>query len=79
MCETMFLFVICAEMARRSLLRPDIDSKHRAALLEANPDSLDTLITRTPKYNWMIHPAWIERFVYYLFVSRMYILMGHTN
>lgn len=45
----------------RSLLSPDIDSKHRAALFEANPGSLETLITRTPKYNWMIHPAWLQR------------------
>ena len=75
----MYYFVICAEMATRSLLSPNIDSKHRAALLEADPGSLDVLITRTPKSNWMIHPAWIDRFVYYVFVSRMFILMGHAN
>lgn len=53
------------------LLSPDIDSKHRAKLLEDDPASLEPLVTRTPKENWMIHPAWVSRYVFYLFMRHM--------
>ena len=67
---TMFYFVICAEMAGRSLLNADIDRVHRAALLEAGT-RLEPLVTRTPKENWRIHPAWVQRSVFYLFLCSM--------
>ena len=69
----MFQFFICAEMEGRSLLSVDIDSKHRARLLGESPGTVETLITRTPKENWMIHPAWLQRYMFYLFLRRMYI------
>ena len=69
----MCYFIICAEMAGRSLLSADIDHKHRAAILEESLGSLETLITRTPKENWIIHPAWVQSYVFYLFLPRMYI------
>jgi hypothetical protein len=72
MCETRFNNAICADMATRSLLDQGIDSKHRAALLESHgflsPESIETLQTRTPKFNWMIHPEWVQRYVSYLFI-----------
>ncbi|KAK1651020.1 hypothetical protein QYE76_068825 [Lolium multiflorum] len=48
-------------MAARPLLDPVIDQKHRASHLEADPQSIDPLQTRTPKKNWMIHPQWEDR------------------
>lgn len=48
-------------MERVSLLSPEIESKHQAARLVAHPGSVEPLVTRTPKENWMIHPAWIQR------------------
>ncbi|KAM0915146.1 hypothetical protein ACQ4PT_011046 [Festuca glaucescens] len=48
-------------MAARSLLDPVIDQKHRAAWLEADPQGLEPLQTRTPKKNRLIHPGWIDR------------------
>ncbi|KAK1666710.1 hypothetical protein QYE76_054869 [Lolium multiflorum] len=48
-------------MAARSLLDPLIDQKHRASHLEADPQSMEPLQTRTPKKNWMIHPQWEDR------------------
>lgn len=48
-------------MERVSLLSPEIESKHRAARLVAHPESVEPLVTRTHKENWMIHPAWIQR------------------
>ena len=59
-------------MARRYLwLSADIERKHRAKLLEDEPGSLEPLITRTPRVNWMIHPAWVQRYVFYLFMCLM--------
>ncbi|KAK1650728.1 hypothetical protein QYE76_068533 [Lolium multiflorum] len=49
------------DMAARPLLDPGIDQKHRASHLEADPQSMDPLQTRTPKKNWMIHPQWEDR------------------
>ena len=69
--------VISAGMARMSLLSPDIEAKHRARLL--GEKKLDPLITRTPREYWRIHPAWVERYVLYLFVSHIYLLIGHIN
>ena len=68
---------MCADMAARSLLDPALDSKHHAALLEADPESLEPLQTRTPKANWLIHPAWVERYVFYYFFSRLSNNMTH--
>ncbi|KAM0857006.1 hypothetical protein ACQ4PT_048745 [Festuca glaucescens] len=50
-----------SDMATRTLLNPKIESKHRAALLEANLKSLEPLQTRTPRANWLIHPEWVDR------------------
>ena len=58
-------------MEGMSLLDPSIDSKHRAAILCEG--KIDPLITRTPKENWRIHPDWVQRFVFYLILSSMYI------
>jgi hypothetical protein len=50
-------------MARRyRLLDPDIEKKHRARILEDEPNSLEPLVTRTPNVNWRIHPAWVPRY-----------------
>ena len=57
-------------MAGRSLLNADIDRGHRAARLEAN-QKLEPLVTHTPKENWRIHPAWVQRSVFYLFLCSM--------
>ena len=56
---------MCAEMAF-SLLSQKIDRKHRAAKLEASPGCLSTLVTRGPTENWQIHPAWVQRYKYFL-------------
>ncbi|KAK1668388.1 hypothetical protein QYE76_056547 [Lolium multiflorum] len=50
-----------SNMAARPLLDPGIDQKHHASHLEADPQSIDPLQTRTPKKNWMIHPQWEDR------------------
>ncbi|KAK1630045.1 hypothetical protein QYE76_004360 [Lolium multiflorum] len=52
---------VAQDMAARPLLDPVIDQKHRASYLEADPQSIDPLQTRTPKKNWMIHPQWEDR------------------
>ncbi|KAK1684592.1 hypothetical protein QYE76_045440 [Lolium multiflorum] len=52
---------VAQDMAGRPLLDPGIDQKHRASHLEADPQSMDPLQTRTPKKNWMIHPQWEDR------------------
>ncbi|KAK1630167.1 hypothetical protein QYE76_004482 [Lolium multiflorum] len=52
---------VAQDMAARPLLDPGIDQKHRASHLEADPQSIDPLQTRTPKKNWMIHPQWEDR------------------
>lgn len=56
------LFLICAEMTTRSLLRADVDAKHRGKRWE-DGEKLEPLMLRTPKSNWMIHPAWHQRYV----------------
>ena len=55
-------FIICAEIATVSLLRPEIDAKHHAKRWE-NGEKLGVLMLRTPRFNWMIHHAWHERLV----------------
>ncbi|KAK1613114.1 hypothetical protein QYE76_036787 [Lolium multiflorum] len=55
------LTTLVEDMAARPLLDPGIDQKHRASHLEADPQSMDPLQTRTPKKNWMIHPQWEDR------------------
>ncbi|KAK1694130.1 hypothetical protein QYE76_010827 [Lolium multiflorum] len=49
------------EMAGRSLLSRDVEKAHRAAKLEASPNSLPTLVTRGANQNWQIHPGWVQR------------------
>ncbi|XP_071679930.1 serine/threonine-protein phosphatase 7 long form homolog [Lolium perenne] len=49
------------EMAGRSLLNRDIERVHRAAKLEANPNSLSPMVTRGGNQNWQIHPGWVQR------------------
>ena len=71
---TMFYFVICAEMAEPSLLNADIDRGHRAAIMESGR-ALHPLVTRTPMQNWRIHPAWVERCVFYSFIFRMTLFL----
>ena len=59
-------------MAGPSMLNADIDRMHRAAQLESSVTT-EPLATRTPKENWMIHPSWVQRYVFYLFIRCMYI------
>ena len=54
------------------MLNADIDRMHRAAQLESSVN-IEPLVTRTPKENWMIHHAWVQRYVFYLFICCMYI------
>jgi hypothetical protein len=81
-CGSMFVCLLCcilncvcnhilisAVMEGMWLLDADIDSRHRAKALEGNPKKLNPLCTRTPKENWRIHPAWVER---YLFITRKF-------
>ncbi|KAK1694475.1 hypothetical protein QYE76_011172 [Lolium multiflorum] len=49
------------EMAGRSLLSRDLEKAHRAAKLEASPNSLPTQVTRGANQNWQIHPGWVQR------------------
>ena len=60
--------LICAVMEGMWLLDASIDREHRAKALEGNPRKLKPLITRTPKENWRIHPAWVQRYWSYLFI-----------
>lgn len=55
-------FIRTADMASYPLLNGIIDRGHRAALM-AEGKHLDVLVTRTPKTNWMIHSAWVDRYV----------------
>jgi hypothetical protein len=59
-------------MEGMALLDPEIDSKHRAAKL-CQHQKIEPLITRTPKENWRIHPDWVQRYVFHLILSRMYV------
>ena len=49
-------------MATPSLLRSEFDVKRRSKRSE-DGEELTPLILRTPKFNWMIHPTWIDRYV----------------
>ena len=49
-------------MSGISLLDESIDSKHRAAYLEAHPGGLSPLVTRVANANWQIHPGWVDRY-----------------
>ena len=49
-------------MAAHLLLNNTIDAKHRARIWERG-DVPNVLRTRGPAHNWMIHPAWIDRYV----------------
>ena len=62
---------VCAGMTEMSLLNPEIDSKHRAAI--GYERQLEPLCTRTQREDWMIHKGWVEQYVLYLFVSITYI------
>ena len=63
-----------AGMEMESLLDAGIDSKHRSTILQER--NLETLFTRTPKKNWMIHPYWVDRYVFiYLVLHLMCYLM----
>ena len=63
-----------AEMEMKSLLDAGIDSKHRSIILQGR--NLETLVTRTPKKNGMIHPYWVDRYVFiYLVLHLMCYLM----
>ncbi len=53
--------LLFTEMAGRSLLSRDLEKAHRAAKLEASPNSLPTLVTHGANQNWQIHPGWVER------------------
>ena len=55
--------LLFTEMAGRSLLSRDLEKAHRAAKLEASPNSLPTLVTRGANQNWQIHPGWVQRYV----------------
>jgi hypothetical protein len=55
-------YVLISDMSSYALLKDTIEKKHRAALLQQGKN-LDVLTTRTPKSNWVLHPAWIDRFV----------------
>jgi hypothetical protein len=76
LCFNLCIYVVgTKKMERVSLLSPDIESKHRAARLEESPGSIEPLVTRTPKVYWMIHHAWVPR---YLFIPCMFILFIHS-
>uniref|UniRef100_A0A8I6WQ49 Aminotransferase-like plant mobile domain-containing protein n=1 Tax=Hordeum vulgare subsp. vulgare TaxID=112509 RepID=A0A8I6WQ49_HORVV len=46
-------------MENHFLLNPEIDSKHRGKLL--SEQKLVPLVTRTSKFDWRIHPLWVQR------------------
>ena len=54
------------------LISPDVDHNHRAKILQER--SLEPLVTRGPRENWMIHPAWQERYVFNVLVRVIYYL-----
>ena len=77
--DIVFLFfVICAKMATASLLRAEIDAKHRAKRWE-DGEKLEVLITRTPKFNWMIHPAWHQRYVLVYYIFHLFLCDAQTE
>ena len=52
------------------MLNDSVDRGHRARKLIS--ENLTPLITRTPKENWKIHEGWVQRYLFYLFISCMY-------
>lgn len=52
------------------MLNASVDRGHRAQKLLS--ENLTPLITRTPKENWKIHEGWVQRYLFYLFISCMY-------
>ena len=50
------------QMDLYALLSQVIDRKHRATIWEKGSEP-NVLHTRTPAHNWMIHPAWVDRYV----------------
>ena len=74
-CKYVLLFT---EMAGRSLLSRDLEKAHRAAKLEASPNSLPTLVTRGANQNWQIHPGWVQRYVGFIWYIQFEVL-AHTN
>ena len=61
----MSLYVLnFAGMERVYLIKDAVDKKHRARILQER--RLETLITRGPRENWQIHPAWVDRYVFKL-------------
>lgn len=61
------------------LLDATIDRGHRAKALEGNPRKLKPLITRTPKENWRIHPAWVQRYWSYLFILWTHVFYCYAS
>ena len=59
MYETMLFY--CADMASYPMLSNAIEAKHRAAQCWAIGETPHPLHTRTSRYNWKIHPAWVDR------------------
>ena len=55
--------LIFKQMAAYALLSGAIDGKHRAKIWEDGGKIPKVLRTRGPAYNWMIHPAWVDRYV----------------
>jgi hypothetical protein len=55
-------YVLISDMSSYALLKDTIEKKHRAALMQAGKN-LDVLTPRTPKSNWMIHTAWVDRYI----------------
>ena len=62
LCEQ-YVLGLFTDMASYPLLNPMIDGQHRATLM-AQDKQMEVLQTRTPVRNWMVHRAWVQRFVY---------------
>ena len=71
--DTMFEFLLTVVMVGMWLLNARIDSEHRAKALEVGPKPINPLTTRTPKENWIIHPAWVQRYLFCTCMFPMYI------
>ena len=50
-------------MAAYPMLSNAIDGKHRASRCWEADETAHPLHTRTARSNWMIHPAWVNRYV----------------
>ena len=66
-CLNILITSVTVGMEGMPLLNADVDKNHRAALLRDR--KLEPLITRTQKTDWMIHPAWVQRYVFILCTS----------